>query len=177
MFPGTGYSKNIGTGMGEGFAVNLPLPPYTGDALFTKGFKEVVTPFIEAFSPDVIVTQLGVDSMKSDPVTHLNLTSNAFEGAVRVFKSLALPWIALGGGGYDIANVARCWTLAWAVMLGVELPDVLDDEFTSEILPAPIKRLRDAPEFFESELKEGTQVDVDIDRLVRVNLPLVRAGS
>ena len=130
--PAQGFSRDIGTGTGEGFAVNLPLPPYTGDALFTKGFREIVPPFIEAFAPDVIVTQLGVDSMRSDPVTHLNLTSNAFEEAVGFFKSLALPWIALGGGGYDLRNVARCWTLAWGVISGVELPEMLEEEFSSE---------------------------------------------
>ncbi len=173
LFPGTGYSRDIGTGAGEGFSVNLPLPPYTGDALFTRGIIEVVTPFIEAFSPDLLVTQLGVDSMKSDPITHLNLTSNAFEGAVWVLKSLGLPWVALGGGGYDLTNVARCWTLAWAVMLGAELPDMLEEEFRSEILPAPIKRLRDLP---ESSSEGGTPGEVDIERLLRVNLPLVLKG-
>ena len=121
----------------------------------------------------MIVTQLGVDSMMSDPVAHLNLTTNAFEGALRGFKSLGLPWIALGGGGYDLANVARCWTLAWAVISGVELPEVLVEEFRSDI---PIKRLRDAPEVMESEVGGSTPIDGDIEELIRVNLPLVRDG-
>ena len=43
-------------------------------------------------------------------------------------KALAPRWIATGGGGYNLTNVARAWTLAWGVMNSVELPDVLPEE-------------------------------------------------
>jgi acetoin utilization protein AcuC len=120
LFPGTGFSTNMGEGDGLGYAVNLPFPPNTGDELFLMGFKEVVPTFIEAFDPDILVTQLGVDSFATDPITHMNLTTNGFEETIKVFKSFNIPWVALGGGGYDMDNVRRAWTLAWAVMNGEE---------------------------------------------------------
>lgn len=120
LFPGTGFSTNMGEGKGRGYAVNLPLPPGAGDELFLLGFNEVVPAFIGAFKPDIIVTQLGVDSFATDPITHMNLTTNGFEDMLGGFKSFGLPWVALGGGGYDMDNVKRAWTLAWAVMNGVE---------------------------------------------------------
>lgn len=123
LFPGTGDVRERGRGAGEGFAVNLPLPPGVGDALYVEAFDSLVPPFIEAFAPDFLVTQLGVDSFAEDPITHLSLTISAFEGLVERFRAMDLPWVALGGGGYDLANVARAWTVAWAVMNGVDAPE------------------------------------------------------
>lgn len=120
LFPGTGFPSDMGKKRGRGFSVNLPFPPGTGDALFVAGFKEVVPAFIEAFRPDILVTQLGVDTFASDPITDLKLTTCGFEEMVKEFRALGLPWVALGGGGYDMDNVKRAWTLAWAVMNGVE---------------------------------------------------------
>jgi len=58
----------------------------------------------------------------------------------------APAWVALGGGGYSITNVARAWTLAWAVMNGIHLPDELPESMvrplSSEEGEAP--RLRDS---------------------------------
>src|SRR3990170_3468891 len=86
LFPGTGFPGNSGEGDGKGYAVNLPLPPSAGDELFLMGFEEVVPVFLEAFRPDILVTQLGVDTFASDPITHLNLTTNGFEKMIKDFK-------------------------------------------------------------------------------------------
>ncbi|MFZ3072297.1 MAG: acetoin utilization protein AcuC, partial [Thermodesulfobacteriota bacterium] len=74
LFPGTGFPEDFGTGAGRGYSVNLPFPIDTGDELFTWGFEEVAPPFIETYKPDILVTQLGVDTFVSDPITHLRLT-------------------------------------------------------------------------------------------------------
>lgn len=37
-------------------------------------------------------------------------------------KGFNLPTIVLGGGGYNIKNVARCWTHETGVLVGEELP-------------------------------------------------------
>jgi len=123
LFPGTGHVTDTGLGEGRGFAVNLPLEPGTGDGLYVEAFDSLVPPFIEAFAPDALVTQLGVDSFSSDPITHLDLTVGGFEELVKRFRGMGIPWVALGGGGYDLSNVARAWTVAWAVMCGVEPPE------------------------------------------------------
>lgn len=120
LFPGTGRAEDTGLKEGRGFAVNLPLKAGTGDGLFVEAFKELVPEIVHAFEPDVLVTQLGVDTFATDPLTHLNLTTHGFEELVKSFRSMALPWIALGGGGYDMSNVVRGWTLAWAIINGIE---------------------------------------------------------
>jgi len=74
------------------------------------------------------VIQLGIDSHRTDPLTHLSLTVQGFTRAVRRLVPLAPRVVALGGGGYDLANVARAWTAAWAAINDIELPDVLPGE-------------------------------------------------
>ena len=97
---------------------------------------------VRAFAPDVLATQLGVDTYVTDPLAHLQITTNGYVGAVERFASLGYPWLAFGGGGYDLDAVARCWTLAYGVMLGQTWPDELP-EGTAGFLTSPA--LRDAP--------------------------------
>jgi len=125
LFPGTGFEHETGTGRGRGYSVNLPMPSYADDELFLFAFDEVVSPLIKAFGPDIIVTQLGVDSFYGDPLAHLAYTTEGFCAVLKRMKSFAPGWVALGGGGYDIATVARAWTLAWAIMNDVDLPNDL----------------------------------------------------
>jgi len=125
LFPGTGFEYEIGNGKGEGFSVNLPFPAYTDDETYLWAFEEIVPELIEYFRPDIIVTQLGVDTFEDDPLTHLCLSIYGFEKVIKRIRELSYPWLALGGGGYEISNVARAWTLAWALMNGIKLEEPL----------------------------------------------------
>jgi acetoin utilization protein AcuC len=125
LFPGTGFVDELGEGAGVGFSVNLPLQPYTDDAVYAPAFEAVAPPLLAAFAPDVLVMQLGIDSHRTDPLTHLAFTIQGFEATVRRLLGLVPRVVALGGGGYDLPNVARAWTAAWAAMNGVTLaPDL-----------------------------------------------------
>ena len=123
LFPGTGFAGETGAGEGVGYAVNLPLYPYTDDEIYLDAFESIVPPLVQAFGPDVLLTQLGIDSYHTDPLTHLQITSRGFIAAVERLGGLGYPWLATGGGGYDLGAVARCWTLAYGVMCGAEWPD------------------------------------------------------
>ncbi|MBI5888633.1 MAG: acetoin utilization protein AcuC [Deltaproteobacteria bacterium] len=179
LFPGTGFATDIGAGKGRGYSVNLPLPPETGDAVFTNAFNRIVPPFIEAFKPDILVTQLGVDTFDTDPITHLSLTTNGFERMVRSFKSFNIPWVALGGGGYDLSNVARAWTLAWTIMNDMEPPETIPDDFlqkNSDIFRS--KFLRDEP-IKPLPFKQETLalIQNDIDYLLKEVLPMIKSSA
>ena len=103
--------------------------PYTTDELYLWAFDEIVPPLLEAFKPDVLVSQLGIDTHFLDPITHLALTVQGFAQVVSRFPSLAPKWLALGGGGYDLGAVARAWTLAFGVMLGESWPDEIPPSY------------------------------------------------
>ena len=132
LFPGTGFEHEIGKGKGEGYCVNLPFPPRTDDEVYSWAFEEVVPGLVQAFKPDVVVTQLGVDTFYNDPLANLHLSIYGYERVLKRIKDLAPRWVALGGGGYNISNVARAWTVAWAVMNGVELNGELPESFLKE---------------------------------------------
>lgn len=145
LFPGTGFERETGEGAGKGYSVNVPLPPEAGDEIFVRAFTDVVPRRIEQFKPDVIVSQLGVDTFRNDPLAHLNVTTEGFSTIVGMIKALAPKWVALGGGGYDVGNVARAWTLAWAIMNDAQAPDEIPASFLSQFSGAgfPGRRLRD----------------------------------
>jgi acetoin utilization protein AcuC len=147
LFPGSGFEQETGAGAGSGYSVNVPLPPETDDELFLYAFDAVVPPLVKAFRPDIVVSQLGVDTFRTDPLAHLNYTTNGFCGTLRRIKALAPKWVALGGGGYDVANVARAWTLAWAIMNDVEAPDEIPGAFLRQYPHAGFRgrKLRDGP--------------------------------
>jgi acetoin utilization protein AcuC len=116
LFPGTGFVYELGTGRGRGYSINVPLLPYTADEVYLWAFQEIVPPLVSEFAPDVLVTQLGIDTHYQDPLTHLQLTTRGYARMLRSFRDMELPWVALGGGGYNVHTVARAWTLAYGVM-------------------------------------------------------------
>jgi acetoin utilization protein AcuC len=127
LFPGTGFATERGTGRGAGYSVNVALPPYTDDRAYRTAFDAVVPPLVARYRPDVLVTQQGIDSHFSDPLTHLQVSTRAREHIVRVFRDFGLPWVAMGGGGYDLDAVARGWSIEYLVMLGAPVPEELHD--------------------------------------------------
>ncbi|MEJ2685287.1 MAG: acetoin utilization protein AcuC [Candidatus Sulfobium sp.] len=163
LFPGSGFESETGEGEGKGYAVNVPMPPSSDDDLFVHAFNEVVPPLMEKFRPDIVVGQLGVDSFITDPLTHLNYTTNGFCEVVRKMKELSPGWIALGGGGYEITNVARAWTLAWALMNSIDLSDDLPEAFLEKYPLDGFRRgrLRDEKHREEGARREMMRDEVD----------------
>ena len=139
LFPGTGAPNEIGTGNGTGYSVNVPLAPGTDDAGWHRAFDAVFQPIADAYRPDVLFTQLGIDTHRDDPLAHLQLTTQGHNLAVRKFAEYSAehgcPWIAVGGGGYDFSAVARAWTMDLATMAGFTLTDVIPSSFTA--VPGP----------------------------------------
>ncbi len=147
FFPHTGYPWELGKGAGYGYSVNVPFTAHADDLVFEQAFRRIVLPLLAAYRPDVLVTQMGVDSLRTDPLTRLECTTGALEFAARAFRDTGLPWVVLGGGGYDKINVARSWALVWAVVLGVPVGDLLPELFgqAARQMGYASGRLRDLP--------------------------------
>jgi acetoin utilization protein AcuC len=177
FFPGTGFERETGTGAGEGYSVNVPLLAHTDDALFMKAFDEVAYPLIAAYDPDVIVTQIGADTFRTDPLTRLEITTHSYSYIMRKIAAFRLPWVALGGGGYDVINVARAWTIALAAMNRVELPGRLPSAFIDKIAPLgyPNTMLLDAMHWAEDDERNLAldAVELSIQRIRRDIFPVI----
>jgi len=127
LFPGTGFTHEIGEAEGAGLKLNIPLPPFTGDELYLPVFREIVPRAVKGFKPEVLLLQCGADSHANDLLAHLQLTTKSYSEVVRVVHELAHEvangrLVVFGGGGYNQANVARTWTVAASMLSQTELP-------------------------------------------------------
>jgi histone deacetylase 1/2 len=125
FFPGTGDVEDIGVGVGKHYSVNFPLRDSVCDQNYEMIFKNVVSKVVDVFKPTVIVLQCGADSLTGDRLGCFNLSLIGHASCVKFVRNLNLPLLLLGGGGYTIANVARCWAYETACALNVDIPNQL----------------------------------------------------
>ncbi len=124
LWPGTGRACDTGGPGGEGTAVNVPLPPRTGDAGWRRAFDAVVPAVLRAYRPQILVTQHGCDTHRADPLGGLRLSVEGQRAAAVDLAALADElcggrWVVTGGGGYDLLDVVpRTWTHVVAVAGG-----------------------------------------------------------
>lgn len=113
LYPGTGRSDETGRGSAMGSKLNLPMAMDAGDSEFELAWRQALA-FIEAAAPEFILFQCGADSLADDPLTHLRYTARSHAKAAADLQSLAGRCaggriVALGGGGYNLRNVADAW--------------------------------------------------------------------
>ncbi|MFF8895437.1 acetoin utilization protein AcuC [Brevibacterium casei] len=127
LFPGTGYPADIGGLRAAASAANIALPPRTGDEDWLRAFDATVPALVEAFSPQVIVSQHGCDGHRMDPLTHMRLSIDAMRVATERVRRLAEDhaegrWLSTGGGGYAIIDVVpRAWTNLIAIAADADI--------------------------------------------------------
>jgi acetoin utilization protein AcuC len=124
IFPGTGRVEEIGKGAGERYSVNIPFPPGVDDENYLDAFEQIVPPLLRRYKPEVILNQFGVDAHYKDPLVGLSLTTTAYYNITRTMHELAHELcygrlLMLGGGGYELKQVARCWAIAFLTICGV----------------------------------------------------------
>lgn len=122
FFPGTGHIKDVGFGQGKYYALNVPLNDGLDDDSFGGLFRPIIQKVMEVYQPEAVVLQCGADSLSGDRLGCFNLSVKGHADCLRFLRSFNVPLMVLGGGGYTIRNVARCWCYETAVAVGVE-PD------------------------------------------------------
>jgi acetoin utilization protein AcuC len=155
LFPGSGDVHELGSGVGRGLKLNVPLEPLTDGASYLEVLDEVVPAALSHFGPGVLVVQAGADAHYDDQLADVLLTTRDYEA---IFRRI-LGWadaFASGrvlftlGGGYSLRSTPRVWTLLyllvndlpvpaetpeawrrrWAERAGVELPAPFHDAAT-----------------------------------------------
>ncbi len=122
LYPGTGQADETGRGAAAGTKLNIPMPPGADDAAFLAEWSRVEE-LLRAARPEFILLQCGADSVAGDPLTHLRYSAAAHAHAARQLCELAEEFcggrlLALGGGGYDHANIGEAWTAVVRALLG-----------------------------------------------------------
>jgi len=124
-FPGTGDVLDIGYAEGKNYAINFPLNDGMDDHSFRSVFRPVIGRVMDRFAPGAVVLQCGADSLSGDRLGCFNLSLKGHADCVDFVRSFNVPTLVLGGGGYTLRNVPRCWTYETAVLLGEK--DIKDD--------------------------------------------------
>ncbi len=143
LYPGPGYRNPIGEGEGQGYSVNVPLLPGTGDLAYEHVLNNIFVPLAEEFQPQVIIMVDGSDTHFMDQITQMGLTLNGIyliadkvrQTADRVCQGKV---IAFAGSGYDPKRILfpRGWLASICGLTGTEID--LDEPY-----PLPPQHRRD----------------------------------
>ncbi len=120
LYPGTGSENETGKGSAKNTKLNIPMPPHSDDDTFMQAWDKLEK-FLLAHPVDFILLQCGADSIKGDPITHMEYSEKAHSHAAKRLCKIADTMckgrlIAMGGGGYNHQNIAKTWTAAVASM-------------------------------------------------------------
>ncbi len=131
IYPGTGFVEQIGKGVGEGYNVNVPLPPGTGDQTYLYALREIFVPLAEEFKPDIIIANGGSDPHFADTLGSLRLTVNGFFKVSRTIAHVAEKvcqnkLVLMPGSGYNPTVLPPCWFALTAGVVGLEAINVSD---------------------------------------------------
>lgn len=121
LYPGTGYAHETGKGAAQGTKLNIPVLPGADDQVFHAVWPELED-FVRAAKPELILLQAGADSIKGDPITHMQFSPAAHGHAARRLCAIADEFsqgrlIAMGGGGYNRTNLAHAWSAVLTALL------------------------------------------------------------
>lgn len=111
FYPGTGALQDAGSGAGEGFTINLPVPGGAGEELWLSLLARVIVPAARAFAPQLVLISAGYDAHRADPLGECSLEVGSFGEMARHVRDLALACGAPVGvileGGYEPLALAQ----------------------------------------------------------------------
>ncbi len=111
LFPGTGPLGDVGSGEGEGYTINLPVPAGSEEDLWLSLLEHVVLPAAVAFEPDLVLLSAGFDAHRDDPLAGVRLETSSFGEMARHLRDMAeragIPLGAVLEGGYEPRALAE----------------------------------------------------------------------
>lgn len=144
IYPGTGFVEQIGTGAGDGYNANIPLPPGTGDKTYLYALREIFIPLAEEFEPELIIANGGSDPHFADSLGSLRLTVNGFFNLSRTIVEVAericeSRLVLMPGSGYNPEVLPACWYALAAGVVGLDKIHV-SDPYSPPAEPSYVRR-------------------------------------
>ena len=111
IFPGSGAREDTGSGPGEGYTINLPVPAGSGEDVWLSLLEEEVLPAASRFAPQLVLISAGFDAHREDPLAECRLDAGSFARMASLVRSSAEGWGAPVGavleGGYSLPALAE----------------------------------------------------------------------
>jgi acetoin utilization deacetylase AcuC-like enzyme len=127
--PNSGLLGERGTGAGQHYNLNIPMPVGCGDGAYQYAAETVIGPALEAFAPELVLVACGFDPNAMDPLARMLVTSRAFTTLTETVMAAAQRsaqgrLVLLQEGGYSPVYVPFCGVATIQALAGVH---VLDD--------------------------------------------------
>jgi acetoin utilization deacetylase AcuC-like enzyme len=125
LFPaGWGAVDQVGSGEGEGFTVNIPLPAGTGNAGYREAFAALVAPIARQFQPDLIMISAGQDASVLDPLGRMSLTLDGYRAMTDSMMAVAADCcdgrlVVTQEGGYSAHYAPYCSATIAQALVGL----------------------------------------------------------
>ena len=107
LYHGTGAIDDIGEGKGQGYNINIPLPPGISDESYLRAINEIAVPVLKEFDPELIFISAGYDGHYSDPLGGMLLSAKCYFEISKVLKQLNAGVIFSLEGGYNLEALAE----------------------------------------------------------------------
>jgi acetoin utilization deacetylase AcuC-like enzyme len=126
LYPGTGPASDVGSGAGEGYTVNLPVPGGSGDAVFGSLVEHVACALIRSWRPELVLISAGFDAHRDDPLATCRVTEAGFAGMAaslrRAASDVGAPLGVVLEGGYDLGALAGSMAAVMPVLVDAATP-------------------------------------------------------
>ena len=127
LYPGTGAAEDAGSGAGEGYTVNMPVPGGSGDAVHGSLVEHVVAPLIRTWAPQLVLVSAGFDAHREDPLATLALSEAGYAGMTaslrRACADVGAPIGLVLEGGYAVGALSRSMAALMPVLGAREVPE------------------------------------------------------
>ncbi|XP_069443719.1 histone deacetylase 9 isoform X8 [Ovis canadensis] len=134
FFPGSGAPNEVGTGLGEGYNINIAwtggLDPPMGDIEYLEAFRTVVKPVATEFDPDMVLVSAGFDALEghAPPLGGYKVTAKCFGHLTKQLMTLADGHVVLAlEGGHDLTAICDASEACVNALLGNELEPLAED--------------------------------------------------
>ncbi len=112
LYPGTGSSRERGSGEAHGTTLNVPMPPGSGDDVYIRVFTDTLIPVLRDFSPEFLLISAGFDAHYLDPLAGTEVTAEGFATLTDLLLAFAEETtsghvVSALEGGYSLEGISE----------------------------------------------------------------------
>jgi hypothetical protein len=151
LYPGSGFTEELGGPNACGYTLNIPLPPNTSEEGYLYTIENCVLPVLNEFRPDIIINSAGQDNHYTDPITNMNFTAQGYAK----LTTLLNPDIAVLEGGYSI-EAALPYVNAGIIlaMAGLDYSNVKEPDYN----PSSLRETSDTMKYIKEVCRKVLSV-------------------